>query len=246
LRTVGAGGGGTAVALITGGMPRRPRTSTAGLVFHVVNRAAKRAALFESARDYDAFEHVLITGIGRGDIELFAYCLMPNHWHLLLSPRADGALSRFMHWLTTTHARRWQTVRGLDGQGAVYQGRFRSIAVSTDRHFLWVGRYIERNPLRASLVERAEDWPWSSLGRRRIEPAPAWLAEWPVDRPEGWTALVNRAQTDAEMQAFKKAMTKGEPFGDGAWKCLIMERMGLLPPRPRGQPRKTRSTVLKK
>jgi putative transposase len=164
-------------------MPRRPRTSTSGLIFHVVNRAAKRAALFENAGDYDAFEHVLAEAIARGDIELYAYCLMPNHWHLLLSPRVDGALSRFMHWLTTTHARRWQTIRGLDGQGAVYQGRFRSIAVSSDEHFLWVCRYIERNALRAGLVENAEDWPRSSLARRLVEPATPWLAEWPVRRP---------------------------------------------------------------
>ena len=227
-------------------MPRRPRTSTSGLIFHVVNRAAKRAPLFESAGDYDAFEHVLAEAIARDNVDLFAYCLMPNHWHLLLSPGTDGALSRFMHWLTTTHARRWQTVRGLDGQGAVYQGRFRSIPVSSDEHFLWVGRYVERNALRAGLVKDAKDWPWSSLARRLLESSTSWLTEWPVSRPEDWTLHVNRPQTDAEVQAFKDSMAKGEPFGESEWKRATMVRMGLLPRQPRGQPRKEGPTVLKK
>jgi putative transposase len=106
----------------------------------VVNRAAKRTILFENASDYAAFERVLEAAVRRSRVAVFAYCIMPNHWHFLLSPPADGALSVFMHWLTTTHARRWQTARGLEGQGAVYQGRFKAIAIANDRHFLWVCR----------------------------------------------------------------------------------------------------------
>jgi putative transposase len=219
-------------------MPRRPRVSTTGLIFHVVNRAAKRAALFESPADYDAFERVLAAAVARGDVALFAYCVMPNHWHLLLSPLVDGGLSRFMHWLTTTHARRWQTARDLDGQGAVYQGRFRSIPVASDAHFLWVSRYIERNPLRAALVGRAEDWPWSSMARRALDPATGWLAEWPVMRPLDWIPLVNQPQTTAELDAFRAAADRGEPFGDSDWRRSTMIRLGTWPPRARGRPRK--------
>jgi len=127
-------------------MPRRPRVSTAGMTFHVMNRAARRLPLFECSADYSAFERILFDAIARGDVSLFAYCLMPNHWHLLLSPRVDGSLSRFMHWLTTTHARRWEIVRHSDGQGAVYQGRFRAVPITSDEHFLCACRYVERNP----------------------------------------------------------------------------------------------------
>jgi putative transposase len=216
-------------------MPRRPRAATAGLIFHVVNRSAKRALLFESPNDYAAFEHVLAAAIARSDVALFAYCVMPNHWHLLLSPHIDGALSRCMHWLTTTHSRRWQTVRGLDGQGAVYQGRFKSIPVGCDEHFLWVCRYVERNALRASLVNRAEDWPWSSLARRHQHPSTSWLSQWPVPRPRDWSDIVNRPQTEAELQAFNIAVAKNAPFGRDEWKRSTMARMGVLPAR-RGRP----------
>lgn len=142
-----------------------------------------------------------------------------------------------MHWLTTTHARRWQTARALDGLGAVYQGRFKSIPVGCDEHFLWVCRYVERNALRASLVSRAEDWPWSSLARRRHDPLTSWLSDWPVPRPQGWSDVVNSPQTDAELQAFKIATDKNEPFGREEWKQATMARMGVLPAR-RGRPPK--------
>ena len=216
-------------------MPRRPRVSTAGLCFHVVNRAAKRSTLFESAADYRAFERVLALAIARSDVSLFAYCVMPNHWHLLLTPRVDGALSRFMHWLTTTHARRWQTFRELDGQGAVYQGRFKAIPVCDDRHFLWVCRYVERNPLRAGLVERAEDWRWSSLARRHEGCETSFLSEWPVGGPVDWIGYVNQVETAAEEKALKKAMTGGEPFGDAAWCQAIKERLGIRTRGARGR-----------
>jgi putative transposase len=219
--------------------------STPGLVFHVVNRAAKRATLFDDVGDYEAFERVLMEAIERFNVALFAYCLMPNHWHLLIQTHDDRALSRCMHWLTTTHARRWQTARGLDGLGAVYQGRFKAIPIGGDQHFLWACRYVERNALRASLVQQAEDWPWSSLCYRHAESKSSWLSEWPLAKPGNWVAHVNRLQTDGELEAFRKAMTTGEPFGDEEWRRVVKDQMGIGPKRPRGRPCKhTRAPVL--
>ena len=157
-----------------------------------------------TSADYSAFERILFDAIARGDVSLFAYCLMPNHWHLLLSPRVDGSLSRFMHWLTTTHARRWQIVRHSDGQGAVYQGRFRAVPITSDEHFLCACRYVERNPLRAALVERAENWRWSSLWRRHTHADAGSLSHWPVTQPVDWIELVNAGQTPAEVDSCRR------------------------------------------
>jgi putative transposase len=209
------------------------------LFFHVVNRAAKRSTLFETADDYAAFEQVLGSAVDRERVSLFAYCVMPNHWHLLLSANADGALSRFMHWLTTTHARRWQLHRGLEGQGAVYQGRFKAIPIGDDHHFLWVCRYVERNPLRAALVDRAEDWPWSSLARRQRHQS-SFLAPWPVSCPEGWAALVNEPQTEAEERAFKESVARGQPFGEENWCRTVKKDLGVLRTGVRGRPMRAR------
>jgi putative transposase len=211
--------------------------------FHVLNRAAKRAVLFESTADYAAFEDAIDEAVARHAVAIFAYCIMPNHWHFVLSPKRGHALSRFMHWLTTTHARRWQDARGLTGLGAVYQGRFKAIPIRDDYHFLRVCRYVERNPLRASLVTRAEEWRWSSLRQER----PAWLMDWPVPRPDGWTAEVNTPQTCGELEAIRHAIRNGLPFGDEQWRANILTLHRGAAPRPRGRPpRHPSATVLHK
>ena len=214
------------------------------MCFHVLNRAAKRVPLFECDDDYEAFERILAEAITRIRVAIFSYCLMPNHWHLVLSPLEDGSLSRFMHWVTTTHARRWQSYRELDGQGAVYQGRFRAVAIKDDHHFLWVCRYVERNPLRATLVSSADQWPWSSLNLRRAERTIP-LANWPVSRPADWLQRVHAPQTNEEIQVFRRAMRTGDPFGDGAWLEDTRTRLGIHR-RSRGRPRRPAPTVLEK
>ena len=200
-------------------MPRRRRYLLGGHAYHVVNRGAKRALMFRAAQDYLAFEELLQEHVSAPDarVALFAYCLMPNHWHMVVSPGADLALSSFMHRLTTAHARAWQYANGTKGQGAVYQGRFAAIPIQSDRHFLIVCRYVERNALRASLVGRAEDWPWSSLCRRAHEGEVPWLAPWPVDRAPTWIDDVNQAQTLGELDAIRRAIRRGLPFGDDVW-----------------------------
>ena len=195
--------------------------------------------------DYAAFVRLLEKAVERSDVALFAYCLMPNHWHLVLAPKTDGAMSGFMHWLTTTHARRWHNARGLTGLGAVYQGRFKAIPIRHDTHFLWVCRYVERNPLRASLVTRAEDWSWSSL--RRHDERADWLARWPVPRPAQWIDHVNRPETQAELDAFRLAIQNGVPFGDEDWMQQVRDALGTSPRHAHGRPRRPRpGSVLEK
>ncbi|MBS0184492.1 MAG: transposase [Nitrospira sp.] len=147
-------------------MPRRLRLAAGGLAYHVLNRRVGRLPLFENAPDYLAFEKILAEAQAHSRLRIAAYCLMPNHWHLLLWPRQDGELSEIMRWITVPHTQRWHAHHHTAGTGPLYQGRFRSFPVQTDEHFLTVARYVERNALRAKLVRRAEDWQWSSLWRR--------------------------------------------------------------------------------
>src|SRR5690349_18459612 len=135
-------------------MPRRLRFASAGFVFHVLNRAVGRATLFENDADYTAFIEVLRQAHEEISTRLLAYCLMPNHWHLIVWPEQDDQLSRYLHWLTMTHTQRWHAHHHTVGTGPLYQGRFRSFPIQEDEHLLTVWRYVERNPLRASLVRR--------------------------------------------------------------------------------------------
>src|SRR6266404_7171415 len=139
-------------------MPRRLRMAAGGYVYHVLNRAVGRATLFRKAGDYAAFEQVLRQAKDWQPMRLLAYCVMPNHWHLVLWPRHDGDLSEFLRWLTVTHTQRWHAHRHTAGTGPLYQGRFKSFPVQADEHLLAVCRYVERNPLRACLVRKAQDW----------------------------------------------------------------------------------------
>lgn len=225
-------------------MPRRRRDSTAGLVFHVCNRSARRLPLFEQQADYIAFERLIIAATNRFPVRIFAYEVMPNHWHFVLSPEKDRALSQCMHWLTTTHARRWHLARGTSGHGAVYQGRFTAVPICADAHFLRACRYVERNALRAGLVDRAEDWAWSSLWQRARAAPPSWLSTWPVPMPLDWLAYVNAPQNEAELAGIRDAIRAGQPYGPAAWREQVGSRLGLCAPGVRG--RQPAATVLNK
>lgn len=221
-------------------MPRRPRLAAGDLAYHVLNRRVGRLSLFEKPADYAAFEHILAEAHAATRIRIAAYCLMPNHWHLLLWPRHDGELSEVLRWITVTHTQRWHAHHKSSGTGPVYQGRFKSFPVQTDEHFLTVARYVERNALRAQLVTRAEDWQWGSLWRRAHgEPTVAtWLSDWPMERPRDWVAQVNRGQTASELEVLRTSVQRGRPFGEEGWVRRLSRRCGLESTlRPPGRPK---------
>jgi len=156
-----------------------------------MNRAAKRSTLFANASDYLLFERTMESALAHHSMRILAYCLMPTHFHLLLWPENDGDVSRFIKWVTATHAKRWNVIHGSVGAGAVYQSRFRCVWVADEEHMLRAWRYIERNPLSADLVVRAEDWRWCSLWRRMRGPHPHPLCEGPVTLPDDWVEVLN-------------------------------------------------------
>jgi len=138
-------------------MPRLARASVGGICYHVINRGNARREVFLKDSDYEAF----LKAIGHASIEIpmrvLGLCLMPNHFHLALWPFHDGDLSRWMHWVLNTHVRRYH--QHYHGSGHIWQGRYKSFPLEQDDHLLTVLRYIERNPVRAKLAKRAEQWP---------------------------------------------------------------------------------------
>jgi putative transposase len=209
------------------------------MVFHVLNRGNARMAIFEQAGDYAAFENVMAEVLPQAPMRILSYCLMPNHWHLVLWPRDDGDLARFMQRLTVTHVRRWHEYRHSAGAGHLYQGTYKSFPVQTDEHFLTVCRYVERNALRSGLAKRAENWPWGSLRRWAAGDSGQLLAEWPVARPQDWVKWVNRPQTERELDALRTSVLRGRPFGQEAWQRQVAKRLDLSHTfRSRGRPPK--------
>ena len=221
-------------------MGRPHRAAEGGYVYHVLNRANARLTIFEDEADYEAFERVLIEAVERAETRLLAYCLMPNHWHLVVWPYQDGELSRFVGWLTLTHTQRWHAHRHSAGCGHVYQGRFKSFPIQEDDHFYAVARYVERNALRANLARKAQQWRWGSLFRWQRNSAEdrQFLAAWPLPRQAGWIEHVNAPQTELELLAVRRSVQRGMPFGDEGWTQRAVRRLGLESTlRPRGRPK---------
>ncbi len=98
----------------------KKRITKGGIVYHVLNRANGRLRIFKKALDFLAFENILAEGLQRFDMRMCSYCIMSNHWHMLLWPTDDISMPAFMHWVTMTHSQRWYGPHGTTGIGHVY------------------------------------------------------------------------------------------------------------------------------
>ena len=219
-------------------MPRTARASQGNWCYHVLNRGNARAEVFHKPEDYDAFVALFEPACERLRMRILAYCLMPNHFHLILWPYGDGDLGRWMQWLMTSHVRRYH--RHYGGSGHVWQGRFKAFPIQQDEHLLGVLRYGERNPLRARLVRKAENWRWSSLRLRQPGADSSILTPSPVSLPRHWRELVNEPQTEAEVAAIRASIARGAPYGSQRWQKRAARALGLESTlRPRGRPKKS-------
>src|SRR3989338_7257709 len=200
-------------------MPRIYRVDVGGEVYHVLNRANARVQIFDTDADYQQFEAILEVAIETYNVPLLAYCIMPNHWHLILHPQTDGEMQKFVGWLSNTHTRRWHVAKETIGQGHLYQGRYKSFLCQEDGHFLTLVRYVERNAKKAGLVRRAEDWRWSSAWHREYDDQEQknLLSQWPIEIPGGYTGWLNKPQTQEEEDALERSIARGSPFGVEHW-----------------------------
>ncbi len=216
-------------------MPRTARASVSNICYHVINRGNGRATVFHDDADFTGFVELIRDARERLPMRIAGFCLMPNHFHLVLWPRGDGDLSRWMQWLMTAHVRRHHRRYGTSGH--VWQGRFKAFPIQQDEHLLTVLRYVERNPVRAGLVARAEDWLWSSVAIDGPPAAPP--RQTPLKLPDRWHSFVNRAEPAEELEAVRNYVNREAPFGADRWVSGTARRLGLESSlRPRGRPRK--------
>jgi putative transposase len=221
-------------------MPRTARSVEAGLIYHVLNRGNGRMRLFHKDFDFLAFERVLGEALKRYPVELLTYCLMPNHWHLVLRPTTDDALGKLMGWVGVTHVRRHHEHYQTRGGGHLYQGRFKGFPVQEDRHFLTLCRYVEANPVRAGLVKDAVDWQWNGAHVRRHGSKLLALVDWPVDRPRNWMTLLNDPMGQDQVETLRTSVNRGRPLGEESWVSKMAGRLGLrFTLRGAGRPKKS-------
>jgi putative transposase len=223
-------------------MPRQKRITKGNIVYHALNRANGRLKIFKKPDDFAAFEAILAEGCERFDMRVCGYCVMGTHWHLILWPRTDGDLSAFMKWVTVTHSHRWHAAHKTVGIGHLYQGRYKSFPVQDGLYYQTLMRYVESNPLRAGLVTRSADWPWSSLAIRCGEEKPLTLADGPFPLPRLWKSQADKI-ADVPMDAIETCIHRGRPFGDKEWIVKTAQNLSLESSlRPRGRPKKEETT----
>jgi len=220
-------------------MPRVARVSAGDMVYHVINRSNGRVTLFHNKADYQHFEELLQEGVELIGMRILAYCVMPNHFHLILYPHNDGDMSEFMRWVTTTHVRQRRAMTETIGHGHLYQGAYKSFPVETERYLQQLMVYVEQNPLRAKLVSKAGEWPWSSLWRREKGSDVPLLAQLPIMLPENYHTLVNTLPDDDHLKVVRQSVNKGTPFGSNLWTDELIKKYNLRSTtRDPGRPRK--------
>lgn len=216
-------------------MPRVARGLADGLIYHIINRGNGHQQVFHTEGDYHAFVDLMSEAKERHPVKVLAWCIMPNHFHLLVSPERAEDLSRWMQWFMTSHVRRYH--RFHKSSGHIWQGRYKSFIVQDDKHLLTVVRYIEGNPVRAQLVPSAKEWSWSSHLGRMDENNPK-IDKMPINLPSEWTSFVDQPLTGGELDRISTSMQRQTPFGSPPWQMRICRELGLESTlKPKGRPR---------
>jgi putative transposase len=206
-------------------MPRIERGLGDNCVYHVINRGNGRQEVFHKEKDYEAVVNLIKEAKGRHAVSLYAYCLMPNHFHMAVKSEKGEELSRWMQWLMTSHVRRYH--RHYESSGHVWQGRYKSFIIQEDNHLMMVLRYSEGNPVRAKMVKSAMEWQWSSHNERSGRKEGMMTDTAPIELPDDWTRYVDEPFGGAELERFRGSVNRQAPYGDEAWRIKICKEFGL-------------------
>lgn len=147
-------------------MTRKPRVDIAGSFYHCMNRANARLNINFGKEDFLLFLKTLKEAQEIFEIDILAFCIMTNHFHLVMYIKMDGEMGRFMKWITLTYTQRWHKRHQTVGYGHLFQGRYKSVSIKDRNQLEIVVRYVERNPLTAKLISDVLSWKYSSLYQR--------------------------------------------------------------------------------
>lgn len=227
-------------------MPRQARLELPGIPLHVTQRGVNRCAIFVDEEDRGHYYRLLYEATREHGIAVHAYVFMGNHVHLLMtSPQRDG-LSRAMRNVGQCYVQAFN--RRHRRSGTLWQGRFKSCLVDSERYLLTVYRYIELNPVRAVMVERPEQYRWSSVHANLslqddvvVTPHPAYLAldVNPVVRTQAYGEWLRQGVSEDDLKRVREHLQKERALGDRTFQALVELALGRpVAARPRGRPRR--------
>lgn len=232
-------------------MARLPRLTLPGYPHHITQRGNNRQAIFSSAADYQVFLDLLHENAQKFGIALHAYVLMGNHVHLLATPGTAEGLPQMMQAVGRRYVRYFNDSQGRSG--TLWEGRYRSAVIETDRYLLACMVYIDLNPVRAGLVSDAKDHPWSSHGHyaglradKLVTPHPLFwtLGNTPFAREAAYAELVRAGIAPEQQEALSRSVRDGWALGSEKFVADLQKKTTrrvkkIQPGRPRSVPEKT-------
>jgi len=224
-------------------MPRLARTVIPGLPYHVTHRGNNRQEIFLGESDYQAYLALLMKYAERAALSIKGYCLMPNHSHVVTIPEREDSLAKGIGHAHLRYAQifNWHH----DRCGHLWQGRFYSCLMD-EAHLVAALRYVERNPVRAGLVENAWDYPWSSAAAHVGMGDPSglldleeWRSSW---TPTAWRSLLVGIEEADDIETIRLNTRTGRPYGSEEFIAQLEKKLGRrLHPLQVGRPRKAKA-----
>jgi len=235
-------------------MARLPRLSVPGVPQHIIQRGNNKQACFYDEKDYKVYLDKLKEYSIKYEVEVHAYVLMTNHVHLLMTPKESGGVSRLIQALGRYYVRHFNQT--YERTGTLWEGRFKSTLVDSERYFLTVSRYIELNPVRAGMVKHPAEYPWSSfrfnaVGKaiKLIKPHSCYLSlgKSKKARREAYHALFDQIIPDYTLREIRDSINKAWVLGDDGFKKQIETQTGRrASPLMRGGDRKSKKYKVNK
>ena len=226
-------------------MPRPPRISLEGLVYHIINRGNNRQDVFKDEEDFSTYLKTLKKFKERYFFKLYAYCLMSNYVHLIIEPTKPNTLSKIIQSVTLSHIRLYHAK--YKSSGHLWQGRFKNAIIQTDEYLLECIKYIELNPVRANMVVKPEDYRWSSFrfhgfGENEdklldIDPMYLSLANTDKERQKAYRDFIALNQDKDMVDLIKKSISSDFVLGSEGFINRLRGKFALSKPKPRGRPK---------
>lgn len=197
-------------------MPRTARMVVPGVPHHVTQRGNRRHPTFFSASDYATYLRIAAGVFAEARVQVWAYCLMPNHVHLIATPSDEMGLAQA---IAATHVRYTRHINRREGwSGYLWQGRFASFPMD-ETYLRLCARYVGLNPVRAGLTKRGADWPWSSVRAHLTGEADPFLTPEPLAERLGaeMATFFDIDVADEGRHLLRGATRTGRPLGSAAW-----------------------------
>jgi len=218
-------------------MPRVARALADEQVYHIINRGNRRSNVFNDRYDFLKMLELFKIASDKYEIDIYSYCLMNNHYHLVLYAKHGALLSACMQWLGTSYVRYYNKKYKVSGH--LWQGRYKSFIVQKEEYLLTLMKYVETNPLRAKIEKDAFLYPYSSTKARVEKDENSFISNLPIELPTDWLGFVNDKQLKSDVDMIHNSIERQAPLGNEVWQQKVSMLYGLESSlKPRGRPKK--------